>query len=158
MKLSDFVVKEAIIPELKSTDRDHVIRELVEALAAAKAINKSDVDAIVKALIDREKHGSTGFGKGVAVPHVKHPAVTKRVAAIGRSSVGVDFSALDQAAVYSIVLLLSPQNNPDGHLQAMENIFRNLQQDTFRRFLRQADTQQKIVDLLDEADQAQAAR
>lgn len=158
MKLSDFIVKDAILPELQSTERDEVIRELVSALADAKAINASDVDAIVKAIIDREKNGSTGFGKGVAVPHVKHPAVKKRVGAIGRSTVGVDFAALDQAPVYSVFLLLSPQNNPDGHLQAMENIFRNLQQDTFRRFLRQSDTRQKIVELIDEADQTSATR
>ena len=158
MKLADFIVKEAIVSEVKATDRDGVIRELVTALAGAKAVAAGDVDAIVKAIVDREKHGSTGFGKGVAVPHVKHPAIKKRVGAIGRSSVGVDFSALDQAPVYSVVLLLSPPNNPDGHLQAMENIFRNLQQDTFRRFLRQADTKQKIVDLIEEADQAGATR
>lgn len=158
MKLTDFVVKEAIIPELKSKDRDEVIRELVAGLVAAKALTEKDSEAIVKAIIDREKHGSTGFGKGVAVPHVKHTAVKKRVAAIGRSTVGVDFAALDQAPVYSIVLLLSPLNSPDGHLQAMENIFRNLQEDRFRRFLRQAGTRQEIIELLDEADQANAAR
>jgi mannitol/fructose-specific phosphotransferase system IIA component (Ntr-type) len=158
MKLADFIVKEAIIPELKGTTRDAVVRELVAALGAAKAIAPSDVDAVVKAIIDRERTGSTGFGKGVAVPHVKHPAIKKRVGAIGRSTVGIDFAALDQAPVYSVFLLLSPPNNPDGHLQAMENIFRNLQEDTFRRFLRQADTRQKIVDLLDEADQAGASR
>ena len=158
MKLSDFIVKDAIVPELEATDRDAVIRELVSALAAAKAVTATDVDAIVKAIIDREKHGSTGFGKGVAVPHVKHPAIKKRVGAIGRSAVGVDFAALDQAPVYSVFLLLSPQNNPDGHLQAMENIFRNLQQDTFRRFLRQSDTKQKIVELIEEADQTSATR
>ena len=158
MKLADFIVKEAIVSEVKATDRDGVIRELVTALAGAKAVAAGDVDTIVKAIVDREKHGSTGFGKGVAVPHVKHPAIKKRVGAIGRSSVGVDFSALDQAPVYSVVLLLSPPNKPDGHLQAMENIFRNLQQDTFRRFLRQADTKQKIVDLIEEADQAGATR
>jgi len=158
MKLMDFIVKDAIVAELKSTERDGVIRELVGALAAAKALAEKDVDVIVKAIIDREKHGSTGFGKGVAVPHVKHPALKKRVGTIGRSSAGIDFSALDQAPVYSVVLLLSPPANPDGHLQAMENIFRNLQQDTFRRFLRQAASKKEIVDLLEEADQAGASR
>ena len=158
MKLTDFVVKEAIIPELKATDRDGVVRELVTALASAKALGTADVDAIVKAIIDREKNGSTGFGKGVAVPHAKHPAVKKRVAALGRSSVGVDFAALDQAPVYSVILLLSPQNNPDGHLQAMERIFHCLQQDTFRKFLRQSDTRPKILDLIEEADQAVTVR
>lgn len=158
MKLVDLVVKDAIVPELKSQDRDGVIRELVKALADAKAINAADVDTIVKAILDREKNGSTGFGKGVAVPHAKHPLIKKRVGAIGRSSAGVDFASLDSAPVYSVFLLLSPKDNPDGHLQAMEKVFSNLQQDNFRRFLRQSDTRQKIVDLLEEADQAAAGR
>jgi nitrogen PTS system EIIA component len=158
MKLTDFIVKDAIVPELKASDRDGVIRELVAALAAAKALPASEVEPLAKAIIAREKNGSTGFGKGVAVPHVKHPAVKKSVGAIGRSAVGVDFAALDHAPVYTVFLLVSPQNNPDGHLQAMENIFRNLQQDTFRRFLRQSDTKQKILELLEESDQASRAR
>ncbi len=158
MKLSDFIVKDAIIAELKATSRDQVIRELIEALAAVKAINPADADTIAKAVIDREKHGSTGFGKGVAVPHVKHPAIKKRVGTVGRSSVGVDFSALDQAPVFSVVMLLSPPESPDGHLQAMENIFRHLQMDTFRRFLRQAATEKQIAELLDEADQNAISR
>ena len=154
MKLADFIVKDAIVPELKATERDGVIREMVQALAAAKAIAPGDVDAVVKAIVDREKSGSTGFGKGVAVPHVKHPAIKKRVGAVGRSTVGVDFAALDQAPVFSVIMLLSPQNSPDGHLQAMEKIFRSLQDDMFRRFLRQAMTREAIVELLDEADQS----
>ena len=158
MKLADFVVKDAVIAEMKATDRDGVIRELVEALATAKAVAPGDVNAIVKAIVDREKHGSTGFGKGVAVPHAKHAAVKKRVAAIGRSAVGVDFAALDQSPVFSVVLLLSPDNSPDGHLQAMENIFRHLQDDKFRRWMRQAATKKDILDLLDDADQTSATR
>jgi mannitol/fructose-specific phosphotransferase system IIA component (Ntr-type) len=152
MKLVDFVIKDAIVPELKATDRDGVIRELVQSLAHANAIAPGDVNAVVKAIIDREKTGSTGFGKGVAVPHVKHPAIKKRMAVVGRSAHGVDFAALDQAPVYSVIMLLSPPNNPDGHLQAMEKIFRSLQEDMFRRFLRQSDTQQKIWELIEEAE------
>lgn len=158
MKLADFIIQDAIIPELAATDRNGVIREMVQALAAAKAIAASDVDAVVKAIVDREKTGSTGFGKGVAVPHVKHPAIKKRVGAIGRSTAGIDFQALDQAPVYSVIMLLSPQNSPDGHLQAMEKIFKSLQEDTFRRFLRQSDTRQKIVDLIEESDQSGSIR
>jgi PTS system nitrogen regulatory IIA component len=158
MKLADFIVKDAIIAELKSAQRDDVIREMVQALATANQIDPAQVDVISKAIIDREKHGSTGFGKGVAVPHAKSPVVQKRVGAIGRSTTGVDFAALDQAPVYTVVLLLSPQTNPDGHLHAMENIFRHLQEDNFRRFLRQADTREKIYELIEEADQTSAAR
>ncbi len=158
MKLGDFIVKDSIVAELKATSRDGVIRELVEALAAAGAVAQADVDTICKAILDRERHGSTGFGKGVAVPHVKLTCIKKRIGTIGRSTMGVDFSALDQAPVYSVVLLLSPPDNPDSHLHAMENIFRNLQQDNFRRFLRQASSRKEIVELLEEADQAGMTR
>jgi mannitol/fructose-specific phosphotransferase system IIA component (Ntr-type) len=155
MKLSDFVVNEALIPDLKTTERDEVIRELIAALIDAGAAPAALRDELVKLIIDREKHGSTGFGKGVAVPHVKHDKLKKMAAAIGVSQSGVDFNALDKAPVYAVVLLLSPKDKPDEHLQAMENIFSNLQKDTFRRFLRQANNRQDIEDLIHEADAQQ---
>lgn len=153
MKLREFIVSEAILPELQATDRDGAIRELVTALANGGALPLSAVDEVVAALIKREQNGSTGFGKGVAVPHVKHPKVKKMAGTIGRSVHGLDFAALDHQPVYSIVLLLSPENQPQQHLQAMNIVFSNLQKDMFRRFLRQSSTREAIVDLLDEADQ-----
>ncbi len=152
MKLNEFIVNDAIVPELAATQRDDAIRELVNALAEAGAAPQSAVDEIVAALIKREENGSTGFGKGVAVPHVKHPKVKKMVGTIGRSVGGIDFSALDHQPVYSVVLLLSPENQPQQHLAAMNIVFSNLQKDMFRRFLRQAGTRQAIVELIEEAD------
>lgn len=152
MKLLDFVVTEAIEPNLAPTDRNGVIRTLVAALVSAKQIDESDAEAIAKAIIQRENQGSTGFGKGVAVPHVKHPKIKRIMAALGRSAGGVDFAALDRAPVFTVVLLLSPPENPDGHLQAMESIFRHLQRDNFRRFLRQSETREEIIELIREAD------
>jgi mannitol/fructose-specific phosphotransferase system IIA component (Ntr-type) len=153
MKLRDFIVADAVIPELKAADRDGVIRELVSALADAGALPAESVDEVVAALIKREQNGSTGFGKGVAVPHAKHARQTKMAGAIGRSVGGVDFAALDHQPVYSVFLLLSPDNQPQQHLQAMNIVFSNLQKDMFRRFLRQSETKEAIVDLLNEADQ-----
>ena len=153
MKLRDFIVPDAVIADLKGTDRDGVIRELVASLSAAGALPASAVESVVAALIKREQNGSTGFGKGVAVPHVKHPEVLKMAGTIGRSVAGVDFSALDHQPVFSVVVLLSPENQPQQHLQAMNIVFSNLQKDIFRRFLRQGPTREAILDLLDEADQ-----
>ena len=152
MKFSEFIVKEAIKPELESKDRDGVLSELVNALADAGAVPKSAVEEVLAALIKREKNGSTGFGKGVAVPHVKHAKVKQMSGTIGRSSGGIDFAALDHQPVYSVVLLLSPDHAPQQHLHAMNIVFSNLQKDTFRRFLRQAATREAIIELLDEAD------
>ncbi len=153
MKLTDFIVTDSVLPELQATDRNGVIREMVNSLAGCIGLAEAEAASISKAVIQRENQGSTGFGKGVAVPHVKHPAVKKIVATIARSSAGVDFAALDRAPVYIVVLLLSPPDNPDQHLASMENIFRHLQRDNFRRFLRQAASKDEIVDLIKEADE-----
>src|SRR3982751_662587 len=153
MKLKEFIVTDAIVADLQATDRDGVLRELVTSLAKTGAVPESAVDELVAALIKREQNGSTGFGKGVAVPHVKHAKVKKMAGTVGRSVNGIDFAALDHQPVYSVFLLLSPDNQPQQHLQAINIVFSNLQKDTFRRFLRQSSTREAITDLLDEADQ-----
>jgi len=153
MKFADFVCFEAIIPKLKASNRDNAIAELTASLDKAKRLGKGKCEEITKAVIKREKEASTGMGKGVAVPHVKHEAVKDVVATIGQSSVGIDFSSLDKQLVYSVILLISPVDNPDRHLQAMESIFKHLQRDRFRKFLRQSQTAEEIEDLLREADE-----
>lgn len=155
MKLCDIVQKNAIITTLESTDRDDVVRELVDALISSGAADASLRQELVEAVLDRERRGSTGFGRGVAVPHVKHGSVTDISAAVGLSQSGVDFNALDKQPVYSIFLLLSPADNPEEHLQAMEVIFKSLSHEMFRRFLRQATTVDEVVTLLQESDSQQ---
>jgi mannitol/fructose-specific phosphotransferase system IIA component (Ntr-type) len=156
MKFEDFVCFEATIPEFRATDRDDAIIELVASLEDAGKVGKGRAKAIARAVIKRENEASTGMGKGVAVPHVKHKSVEKMVAAIGQSSSGIDFSSLDKQPVYSVILLISPANEPDKHLQAMETIFRYLQYEKFRSFLRQCRTAEQIEDLLREADEGSA--
>jgi mannitol/fructose-specific phosphotransferase system IIA component (Ntr-type) len=153
MKFEEFVCFDATVLDLQAKDRDGVITELVAALANAGGIPADSVKDVTKAVIKRENEASTGMGKGVAVPHVKHAAVKKVVAAVGHSAAGVDFASLDEQPVYSVILLISPVDNPDKHLQAMENIFRHLQKERFRKFLRQCHNSAELRDLLKEADE-----
>jgi len=153
MKFEEFVCFEATIPELEAKDRDGAITELVAALVNAGQIPAESGKDVTRAVIKRENEASTGMGKGVAVPHVKHTAVKKVVAAVGHSGPGIDFAALDEQPVYSVILLVSPVSNPDKHLQAMENIFRHLQKERFRKFLRQCRAPKQLEDLLKEADE-----
>ena len=153
MKLADFICFEAIIAGLKVTDRDGAIAELVQALDKAGRLGKANAQKLIKAITKRENEASTGMGKGVAVPHVKHEAVKDVVATVGQSSTGIDFFSLDKRPVYSVILLISPLNAPDRHLEAMESIFKHLQRDKFRKFLRQSQTAEEIADLLREADE-----
>ncbi len=155
MKLCELVCEEAIVPELESRDRNGVIRELVRVLADSGAIPAGTTDGVIKSIIARERtRGTTGFGKGVAAPHAKVSGLKRVVAAIGRSTTGIDFAALDGGPVFGVFLILSPEDEPEQHLQAMELVFRHLQQERFRRFLQQSDTVEKIVDLLKEVDDA----
>ena len=150
----DIVVKESIITELHATNRDGVITELVDSLVKSGCVTEAQREEFTKAIIRRENKGSTGFGHGVAVPHVKHLDIKTMHIAIGNSPEGIDFKALDGDHVYSIVLLLSPEDQPENHLDAMEAIFSSLSQDTFRRFLRQARSSDDVLTLLTETDNA----
>ncbi len=153
MKLADLIHSGSIIADLQARERNGAIRELVQALADSGRIEQSAVEPIVKSIITRERtRGTTGFGKGAAAPHAKIDGLPQVVAALGRSSAGIDFAALDGGPVYCVVLILSPAERPEEHLKAMDLIFRHLQQDNFRKFVRQLDTAEKLLDLLREAD------
>jgi mannitol/fructose-specific phosphotransferase system IIA component (Ntr-type) len=153
MKLSDIMVSDAIVPELKARNRDDAIAELIDSLASAGAVPKRSAKDVVKAVLAREAQATTGIGKGVALPHAKLKGVKKPIGTIGRSSEGIEFAALDSKPVYSVILLLSSPDNPDEHLQAMEVIFKHVQRDIFRKFLRQSETKEAIVELIQEADE-----
>lgn len=153
MKFADFVCFKATVPELQARDRDGAIAEIVSSLDKAGKLRKGKWKEIARAVIKRENEASTGMGKGVALPHVKCKLVKDVIAGIGLSSAGIDFSALDKQPVYSVILLISPADEPDKHLQAMENVFRHLQQEKFRKFLRQCRSPAQIEDLLREADE-----
>lgn len=153
MKLMDIMITDAITPELSGTNRDDVITELVAAMVDAGALPKSGAAEAAKAVLAREAQATTGIGKGVALPHAKLKGIKRPVATIGMSSAGVDFAALDSKPVYSVILLLSSPDSPDEHLQAMETIFKHVQRDMFRKFLRQSDTKEAVIDLIKEADE-----
>ncbi|MEZ6090837.1 MAG: PTS sugar transporter subunit IIA [Pirellulaceae bacterium] len=157
MKFADFICVNAIKPELASFDKEAVVTELVESLVSAGEIKSDDKDDIIAAVMKREELGSTGIGRGVAVPHTKHPSVEKLVGTVGVSVDGVDFNSLDGEKVQLFFLLISPPERPGDHLRALENISRQLRDDTFCRFLKQSKTVEDINQLLEEADNNQFA-
>lgn len=156
MNLSEFVVTEAIIPNLEATSKDAAVQAMVASLKDAGAIPAGDEESIVAAILKREELGSTGIGNGVAVPHTKHPSVDRLVATVAISTEGVDFASLDGEAVYILFLLVSPPDRPGDHLRGLENISRHLRDQTFCNFLKQSKSVEDIVELLEEADNKQS--
>lgn len=155
MKFADFVSAEAIRADLEAEDKEGVIREMTAALLKAGKIAEEEFESIVKAILKREELGSTGIGRGVAVPHTKHPSVDVLVGTVGVSVEGVDFNSLDGEAVQLFFLLISPPDRPGDHLRALENISRQLRDDTFCKFLKQSKGADEIWQLLEEADNNQ---
>ena len=155
MKFADFICKEAISAQLTADDKESVIGELVGALVAAGKVSDDDRDSIIGAVMKREELGSTGIGRGVAVPHTKHPSVDRLVGTVGISGEGVDFDSLDGEKVQLFFLLVSPTDRPGDHLRALENISRQLRDDTFCRFLKNSKSSTDIQQLLEEADNNQ---
>src|SRR5437764_5543699 len=154
MRMSDFVVRDAIVPALTATTKEGVIREIVESLRSAGPFKNADIDDVVRAILKREMLGSTGIGRGVAIPHTKHAGVERLTGTVGISKPGVPFDSLDGEPVHVFVLLISPQDRPGDHLRALETVSRNLRDDGFVRSLRQAPTREAIWGLLDDAEHA----
>jgi fructose-specific phosphotransferase system IIA component len=152
MKFADFVSAEAIRSDIQANTKEGVVREMASALLEAGKVTAGELDSIVKAIMKREELGSTGIGRGVAVPHTKHPSVDRLVGTVAVSRQGVDFESLDGEKVQLFFLLVSPPDRPGDHLRALENISRQLRDDMFCRYLKQAKTREDIQHLLEEAD------
>src|SRR3954469_18153305 len=95
MRMSDFVVRDAVVVPLAASNKESVIREMVEGLRAAGQFKGTDTEDIIRAILKRELLGSTGIGRGVAIPHTKHASVDKLVGTIAISPPGVPFDSLD---------------------------------------------------------------
>ena len=154
MRMSEFVVRDAIIPSLVATTKEAVIRGMVESLRGAGQFRGTDTEGIIRAILKRELLGSTGIGRGVAIPHTKHSGVDRLVGTLAVSPSGVAFESLDGEPVYIFVLLISPQDRPGDHLRALENVSRGLRDDNFVKALRAATTREEIGALLDRLDHA----
>jgi len=152
MKFSDFVATDAVRSHVHAATKEGVIREMAQSLVDAGKIAPGDLEGIVKAIMKREDLGSTGIGRGVAVPHTKHPSVSKLVGTVAVSQQGIDFQSLDGEPVQLFFLLVSPPDRPGDHLRALENISRQLRDDSFCRLLKAAKEPVDIQHLLAEAD------
>lgn len=150
MKIVDFLSKKAVTANLKATDKEGVIRELVDLLAKAEDIkNKED---LVKALLARESLGSTGIGQGIGIPHAKTQNVKSLVAAFGLSQKGVNFDSLDGEPVYIFFLLIAPEESAGPHLKALARISRMLKDKYFRELLRKSRDEKEILHIIQEED------
>ena len=147
-RMSEFVVRDAIVADLQSTTKEGVIREMVQALQKAGHFADCPTDELVRSVMRREQLGSTGIGRCIAIPHSKHSGEDKLIGTIALSKPGVPFESIDGKDVHILVLLVSPQDRPGDHLRALENVVRSMRNEQFVQELRQATSSDEIWALL----------
>jgi fructose-specific phosphotransferase system IIA component len=153
MQIIDFLSKKAIITDIKSTKKEDVIRELVDALINTGEIEKRHRNKLIDALMNRESLGSTAIGQGIAIPHAKSDCVDRLVAAFGLSKKGIDFDSLDGELAYIFFLLLAPQDSAGPHLKALARISRLLKDKYFRDSLRACTDDKSVIKIITQEDE-----
>lgn len=119
MKIKNVLSNDCVIADLKSSSKEDVISELIQTPIKKNNLDRSQV---TKILIDRENLGSTGIGKGIAIPHGKIKDIDKIIASFGRSLKGIPFDAQDGNDVHCFFVLLAPDNATSAHLEILQRI------------------------------------
>ena len=155
--LSTVFIRKNLIANLKAQEKQAAIQEMIARLNDSGAVEPDQSPSVMKAILKREEMGSTGIGRGIAVPHAKTSAVKKVVGVLAVSPAGIDFDALDGQPVQAIFLVLSPPDAPEEHIQVLRRITEMMRDEDLSRFLRSTKDEKSLVELLVEADEKLAA-
>ena len=149
MTLANLLSESQIIPEMAAKERCQAIQELVDCLVASGKVDRADEEAILESIRQREETMSTGIGFGIAIPHASSSKVGEVVAAFGRSSVGIQFDALDGEPVFFIVLFVVPKDQFQTHLRTLAAIAKFLNDKTVREELTKAENVSTILQVFE---------
>ena len=150
MKITDILVRDAVILELASRAKRDVLGEMAKALARAEP--GVDEQRLLEVLIEREKLQSTGIGEAVAIPHGKLPGISRLLASFARSRAGVDFEAIDGQPTHLFFLLVVPEQSGGQHLKALARISRFFRDAGFRKRLLEAESRDEVCRAIEEED------
>jgi mannitol/fructose-specific phosphotransferase system IIA component (Ntr-type) len=146
MVISDLVSLDLVDVNLKSTSKEAALSEIVDFLYEKNKIRNKQ--PVLQALLDREKHGTTGIGNGVAVPHARLENLTEVILLVGTSQQGIDFSSADGEPVRIILFLLAPVSDIGTSLKILANIARMINDRYFTKKLLQASTNEELYKIL----------
>ncbi len=140
-----FAMKPDSVAIINAADKANILEKLSALFASAWDL---DAEMVLESLDERERLGSTGFGRGVAIPHARIPGISRPVAALLRLKHPVDFNAADRLPVDLVFGLLFPENSGAGHLHALAAISRLVRDEEIRDALGDAPDEEAIYGLL----------
>ncbi len=150
MKLADLLTKDLIKVPLDTKIKEEVIGELIDILVTNGKVE--DGDAVLKAVMEREKVMSTGVGDGVAIPHGKADGVNDVVAAFGISNQEINFLSIDEKPVHLVFLLIASPDATGPHLKALSRVSRLLNKKEFRAKLLYAKSSSDVLEMIREEE------
>ena len=150
MKIVNVLNRDAIIVDLKSSDKKGVLEELVAPVARIAGVVPEE---LVKVLMDRERLGSTGIGGGIGIPHGKLKNLDALILGFGLSRKGVDFESMDNRPTHIFFILITPENSTGTHLKLLARISRILKNDILKERLMGATDREEVLDILNEEDE-----
>jgi PTS system nitrogen regulatory IIA component len=136
---------DAIFPSLKAKTKKQALHELAQKAAGLTGIEER---TIYDTLLQRENLGSTGVGRGIAIPHGRLPALRKIVSVFARLQEPIEFDSLDSEPVDLIFLLLAPEHAGADHLKALARISRLLREPSSIERLRASKDRAAIYSVL----------
>ena len=145
MVLTQILQPSCVKVPLENDNKQAAITELVDLLDSNKQIINRD--AVLDAVLLREKTRSTGIGSGIAIPHGKCKATKELVMAVGIAKKPIDFTSVDGKPVNIIILLVSPADQTGPHIQALARISRLMLDEQFKTALENADNAQDVYEL-----------
>ena len=145
MAIGELIGPDRVVVGLRVSDKSQLLQELAGRAATALGLDRR---AVFDALQARENLGSTGLGKGFALPHARLDAVGEPFALFVRLARPIDFAAIDESPVDLVILLLTPANGGNQHLATLAALSRPLRNAGFVQKLRQAPDAAAVHQLL----------
>ncbi|HEC79142.1 MAG TPA: PTS sugar transporter subunit IIA [candidate division WOR-3 bacterium] len=148
MNLASLLSKERINLSLKPGKKNKVIEDLVYSMKKG-----TDAELIVSTLLKREELGSTGIGKGIAIPHCRSLAVDKLEIAVGRTTKPINFNAIDKKPVSLIFLIIAPPQDPGNqYLITLGKIVQIAKILTKKKLINKPQTPEEFIALIDQIE------
>lgn len=145
MNIISLLDSSTVIPDLKASSKEEVLNELISSLSSK--VGKEELEAIQRAVFEREKIMSTGVGKGLAIPHGKASGIKDNYAAFALLSSPVEYEAIDGQPVTMVFLLVGPQSSNSFHIKMLSRISRLMNNSEFRMELNDCKTAEEILDI-----------
>ena len=149
-KIVDFLPLNCVSLDLKATSKTEVLKELVALISSSENIR--DQEECFDALVCREALGSTGIGKGIAIPHAKTNGAISLTLGLGISRGGINFNSSDLNKVNVFFIFASPFSKSDLYLSLLSRVSRLVRNESIKNKFMRAKTGEEILEVLREED------